>query len=94
MTPMEYVDLLKQDGFRGEIVDQVLTIKEKDEAREILDAGYDLIGRKLSALYDDMGPKVVDHINVLEQFLLVFIEHVMNPALVRKVERDMVRERA
>jgi hypothetical protein len=89
MTPQEYVADLKLHGFRTELVDHVLAVKEKLEARGVLEAGYDLIGRKLGELFDEMTPKAVEHIRILEQFLLVFIEHVMNPALVRNVERKV-----
>jgi len=88
MSPQEYVNQLKYDGFSNDVCNHVLTTKQKLEAREVLDAGYNLIGQKMGQLFDEMTPEAVQHMALLQQFLLVFIEHTMNPALVKKMPRN------
>lgn len=82
MTPSDFVGQMQRNlSLKG-----VLTPRQVVQAQPFLDVGYEFIAKRLEENYDDMTPEAVDIALKLQSFLLVFIEHGNNFALLRKVE--------
>jgi len=54
------------------------------DAGDVIKAGLDFIGRKLDEQYIEMTPEAVESANILQCFMVSFIEHSVNPALLKK----------
>lgn len=87
MTPTEYVKEMQSSGRVSVLYDKYLTVAEKLEASEVLDAGLAYIGRKVGQEYEDMNCEAFEVISALEGFLLVFIQHCAHIDLARKITR-------
>jgi len=82
MSPTEYVREMQ----RHVVLKEVLTPKQILEAQTLLDEGYKYIGKRLEENFTDMTPDAVSIATMLQQFLLVFVDHATNFALLRKME--------
>lgn len=82
MKPKDYVKIL-QSNLR---VNHIITPKQFLESKKFLDAGFEHIGNKLDENFEDMTPEACDIANKMQSFLLVFLEHSNNFALLKKME--------
>ena len=82
MNPSDYVKIL-QNNLR---MKHVLTPRQVMDSHKFLEEGYNYISKRLEENYDDMTPDAVDVANKLQSFLIVFIEHSHNFALLKKLE--------
>jgi precorrin-6B methylase 2 len=59
---------------------------EKVEAANILREGYKLIANVAAREHETITPKAVAHINILEGFLITFVQHSYSYKHVQKLE--------
>jgi hypothetical protein len=78
---------MQSSGRVGALYDKYLTVAEKLEASDVLEAGLAYIGRKVGQEYEVMNCESFEVISALESFLLVFIQHCTQIDLVRKMTR-------
>ena len=82
MRPSEY--LAKDVQLPSNPIYRMLTPGQRQEADAVIKAGFELIGSQLDENYREMTPDAVNAVSVLQGFLCAFIEHTMNPALIRE----------
>ena len=82
VKPSEYIgQALGQDS----PMSRVLTPRQLVDAGDVIRVSLDFIGRKMDEQYNDMTPDAVHAANVLQGFLCAFVEHAMNPALLKNL---------
>lgn len=82
MSPTQFVEEMRASL----TVKHVLTPKQILDASPFLDEGYKFIAKKLENEFEDMTPAAVEIAGKLQGFLLVFVEHGNNFALLRNLE--------
>ncbi len=82
MRPSEYLERDRKNPMNP--IYRMLTPGQRTEAETVIKAGFDLIGSRMDEDYKDMTPDAVNAMSVLQGFLCAFIEHAMNPALIRE----------
>lgn len=84
MTPKSYMESMLADP--ADPVKAILSPKQFDESKPIFKLGYELIGERIEEHFGrSLTPEVVQITTALQQLLCVFVEHVNNPVLVRKM---------
>lgn len=80
MKPSEYI---AREFVGNGPLSRVLTPKQITDANDVIRISIDFIGRKMDEQYDDMTPDAVHAVTVLQGFLCAFVEHTLNPALLK-----------
>jgi hypothetical protein len=82
MKPSEYISrALGADS----PLSRVLTPRQLVDAGDVIRVSLDFIGRKMDEQYTDMTPDAVSAATALQGFLCAFVEHAMNPALLKNL---------
>ena len=82
MSPTEFVEEMKSNlKLNG-----ILNPKQVLESQTFLDEGFRYIAKRIEENYNDMSPEAVKMAMILQSFILVFVEHANNFALMRDME--------
>lgn len=80
MTPREYVESQRLGtSLRG-----VLTPQQLLESSEVLDSGFRFIAKTVGEQYEQVTPNVAKSVDALTTMLVVFIQHAVNPEMLRR----------
>ena len=82
MRPKEFVEEMKDSLHTN----GVLTPSQCLKSHELIDCGHEFIRKRIEDEYEDMTPEAVAIAGKLQGFLLAFVEHGHNFALLRKME--------
>lgn len=82
MKPSEYIE--KSLESRSNSFSQQLSPLQLADAGEVISAGTRMIGKVLDRRFSEINPEVIESLVRLECFLIVFIEHAMNPDLLKE----------
>lgn len=83
MRPSDYIE--KSIAGAESPLSRVLTPKQLVDAGDVIRVSLSFIGRKMDEQYNDMTPDAVHAATVLQGFLCAFVEHTLNPALLKNL---------
>jgi len=63
-----------------------VNLPEKVHASQVVQEGYSFICKKIKAEHKELTPQAVTDINLLEGFLITFIQHANDFEQLRKIE--------